>query len=74
MVKFRTAAVFSDNCVLQRNKNIAIFGEAEDGKNIKDYLLHSNNSYDNLNIAQYLKCDLNFNYEQTYNNLLKKTK
>lgn len=53
------------------NKNKIVFIKKEfldeDGKNIKDYLLHSNNSYDNLNIAQYLKCDLNFNYEQTYN-------
>ena len=39
MVKFRTAAVFSDNCVLQRNKKIAVFGEAENGKNIKVSLL-----------------------------------
>lgn len=31
MSRFTVAAVFSDNMVLQRNKNIAVFGEAKDG-------------------------------------------
>lgn len=29
---FRLAAVFSDNCVLQREKNIMVFGEGEEGR------------------------------------------
>jgi len=32
MAEFRVAAVFSNNCVLQRDKNVTIFGEGEDGK------------------------------------------
>ena len=35
MVKFKVASVFSSNCVLQRNKKVAVFGEAEDGSEIK---------------------------------------
>lgn len=38
------AAVFSDHCVLQRNKNITIFGYADDGKAVKVALLAANGS------------------------------
>ncbi len=31
MADFRVAAVFSDNCVLQRDKNVSVFGEGPDG-------------------------------------------
>jgi sialate O-acetylesterase len=34
MSSFKVAAVFSNNCVLQRNKEISIFGEGENGKEI----------------------------------------
>lgn len=35
MGKFNVARVFTDGCVLQRNKDIVVFGTGEDGKNIK---------------------------------------
>ncbi len=35
MGKFKTAAVFSNNMVLQREKNICIFGQGEDGQTVK---------------------------------------
>lgn len=31
---FEIAAIFSDHCVLQREKNICIFGYGEDGKSV----------------------------------------
>lgn len=34
MARFRAAAVFSDHMVLQRDKNIAVFGEGEDGERV----------------------------------------
>lgn len=34
MAIFKIAAVFSDNMVLQRNKNIALWGQGEDGKTV----------------------------------------
>ncbi len=34
MSTFQTAAVFGDHMVLQRGKNIAVFGEGEDGKRV----------------------------------------
>ena len=30
-MSFRVASIFSDNMVLQRDKRVAVFGEAEDG-------------------------------------------
>ena len=39
MSKFKMAAVFSDNCVLQRNKQIAVFGEGADGAKVTVSLL-----------------------------------
>lgn len=33
-MEFQTAAVFSDNCVLQRGKNISVFGTGEDGREV----------------------------------------
>ncbi len=41
MADFRSAAVFSDHMVLQRNKYTAIFGEGENGKLIKASLFDS---------------------------------
>lgn len=35
MGKFRLASVFTDGCVLQRNKEIAVFGTGEEGANVK---------------------------------------
>jgi sialate O-acetylesterase len=34
MAEFRVAAVFSDNCVLQRQKEVKIFGEGENGAKV----------------------------------------
>lgn len=34
MAEFKVAAVFSDHMVLQREKNIAVFGEGEDGERV----------------------------------------
>ena len=39
MPEFRIAPVFSDRCVLQRDKEISVFGEAGDGQKIKVTLL-----------------------------------
>ncbi len=39
MAKFKVAAVFSSNMVLQREKNIKIFGQGEEGRTVKvDFL------------------------------------
>ena len=35
MGNFTVARVFSDNMVLQRNKNISVFGEGRDGTEIQ---------------------------------------
>lgn len=43
-LKFRVMNVFSNHMVLQRDKNIHIFGEAEEGTNVKVTLIHSNGS------------------------------
>jgi len=38
-MKFKVAAIFSDNMVLQRNKTIAVFGEGKDGKTVEVELI-----------------------------------
>ena len=40
---FEVAAVFSDHCVLQREKNICVFGYGEDGKSVFVKLLDKKN-------------------------------
>ena len=35
MARLKLAAIFSDECVLQREKNIAIFGTGEEGTLVK---------------------------------------
>lgn len=34
-MQFKLAAVFSDNCVLQRKKSAAVFGEGTDGNSVR---------------------------------------
>ena len=34
MATFKSAAIFSDHMVLQRNKGVRIFGEGENGKKV----------------------------------------
>ena len=43
-LKFRVMNVFSNHMVLQREKNIHIFGEGEEGTTVKVTLIHSNGS------------------------------
>lgn len=43
MANFSVAAVFSNQCVLQRNKNICIFGYGEDGTKLSVILFDSKN-------------------------------
>jgi sialate O-acetylesterase len=38
MKHLKPAAVFSDNCVLQRGKNIAVFGTGEEGTRVEAYI------------------------------------
>lgn len=42
MAQFQVAAVFSDHCVLQRNKNISIFGYGENEKSVQVALFNKN--------------------------------
>ncbi|MCM1189701.1 MAG: sialate O-acetylesterase [bacterium] len=37
-MSLKLAAVFSDNCVLQRNKNITVFGSGEEGRTVEAVL------------------------------------
>lgn len=37
-MEFKLAAIFSDNCVLQRNKNIIVFGTGEEGETVEAVL------------------------------------
>lgn len=43
MANFQVAAVISNHCVLQRNKNISIFGEGNDGDSVKVSLFNKKN-------------------------------
>ena len=42
MAQFQVAAVFSDHCVLQRNKNICIFGYGSNGESVQVALFDKN--------------------------------
>lgn len=51
MADFSVAAVFSDHCVLQRNKNICIFGTAAEGSSISVEISNSKSQVISKNTA-----------------------
>jgi len=54
-MKFKVAAIFSDNMVLQRNKTIAVFGEGKDGKTVEVELIYKE---DNIEKKATAKTDI----------------